>query len=1126
MAADVIDYRILGPLEVSADGHAVEIGGPKLRALLVLLLLRADEAVPRDALVYELWGHQPPDGAQHTLDVYVSRLRKALNTVAEEPVVVTRPGAYRLRLAGGRLDVQMFESLVAEGRSALAGNRPDQAAAKLRAALRLWRGQAFADLADGPGLHAEATRLEELRLCAVEERIEADLALGHHEDVAGELQALVLVHPLRERLHEQLMIALYRGGRQAEALAAYQAARRTLADELGLEPGRALRQVEHAILQQDASLLPTTRQTPAQRLPPQPDGPPRPQASGRMKRLLAVAGAVAVAAALIVAAATHAARLIAGPDTIGVIDAGRDDLSAVVTGVGRPAGVAYGAGAAWITDSADDLLLRVSRAGNVVDRIPVGRGPAGVTVGDGEVWVANGLDGTVSEVNPVAGRQVATIRVGIGPDAIAFGYGSVWVASVTSGTLSRIDAATGAVTATIALAGAPAGIAVGAGAVWVTSQQTGQLLRVDPASGRLSRSFAVGPGPDGLAVAAGRVWVADSGGTVSRLDPRTGRIQVIRTGGAPAGITYADGAIWVADSQAGAVSRIDPRTGRTQLIRVGNEPADLAAAGNRVWATVLPSLASHRGGTLTLMAQPPPGHPPLPTDPALAYYLLTWQMLSMTNDGLVGYRRVPGLAGDELVPDLAAALPVPADGGRTYTFRVRTGIRYSTGALVRPEDFRRAIERDFMIDKQDSGILPYYAGIVGAAQCERVPGRCDLDRGIVTDDDAGTVTFHLTAPDPQFLYKLAFSWAYAVPGGTPDHQISAAQLPATGPYMTKSLVPGRSWILVRNPRFRQWSQLAQPGGYPDRIVLRLDTGPGQALADVEHGRGDVLLSPPPGGLGQLATHYTSQLHSGPLAATFALTLNTRTAPFDRLAARQAVNDAVDRNVVIALNGGPLAAQPTCQILPPTLPGYRPYCPYTIQPDQSGAWTGANLALARRLVRASGTRGDRVTLAYSNQGAPFPSPATARYVVTVLDQLGYRASLRLTSPYVYFGQLGDSRERVQAGFFSWYQDFPVPSDFIDPLFSCGSFLRGNPANINTAEFCDPRIDALARRALALQPADPAAADARWAAVDREIVNRAPWVPLYNPRDLTVLSARVGNYQFHPYWNLLIDQLWVR
>ena len=164
-----------------------------------------------------------------------------------------------------------------------------------------------------------------------------------------------------------------------------------------------------------------------------------------------------------------------------------------------------------------------------------------------------------------------------------------------------------------------------------------------------------------------------------------------------------------------------------------------------------------------------------------------WQMLSMTNDGLVGYRRVGGLAGDQLVPDLATALPVPADGGKTYTFRLRAGIRYSTGALVRPEDFRRAIERVFMIDKKQGNpaIPPFYAGIVGAGQCERTPGPCNLARGIVADDAAGTVTFHLTAPDPEFLYKLAFSWAYAVPPGMPDHQISASQLPATGPYMTQ-----------------------------------------------------------------------------------------------------------------------------------------------------------------------------------------------------------------------------------------------------------------------------------------------------------------------------------------------------
>ena len=356
--------------------------------------------------------------------------------------------------------------------------------------------------------------------------------------------------------------------------------------------------------------------------------------------------------------------------------------------------------------------------------------------------------------------------------------------------------------------------------------------------------------------------------------------------------------------------------------------------------------------------------------------------------------------------------------------------------------------------------------------------------------------------------------------------ISAAQLPATGPYMTKSLVPGRTWVLVRNPRFRQWSQQAQPGGYPDRIVLRLGVGPGQAVADVEHGRADVLLSPQPASVGQLATHYTSHLHSGPLGATIALALNTRVAPFDKHAARVALNYAIDRNKVSALNGGPLTVQTTCQILPPTMPGYHPYCPYTILPDQGGAWTAPNLALAERLVRASGTRGDRVTVLYGSEGLSFPSLATGRYVVSVLDQIGYRAALRTVGPGKYFGVLGDSRGGVQAGFFSWYQDYPAPSDFIDPLFTCGSFIPHNPDNLNDAEFCDPRIDAQAQQALALGQRDPAVAAGRWAAIDRGLVNKAPWVPLYNPRALVVLSARVGNYQFHPFWTLLIDQLWVR
>jgi ABC-type transport system substrate-binding protein/DNA-binding SARP family transcriptional activator/streptogramin lyase len=1124
----VIDYRLLGPIEAGVDGRVLDIGGQKQRTLLAVLLLSADQPVSRDVLVDRLWGERPPAGAQHALEVYISRLRKTLEPAAGVPVVLARPGACVLQAAAERIDLRRFERLAGEGRRVLAGGAPGRAAAVLCEALALWRGAPLADVGAEPFAQAEIARLEELRAGVLEDRIEADLALSRHADVVGELEALVSAYPLRERPYQQLMIALYRCGRQADALAVYQSARRTLVAELGIEPGPGLKCVERAILEQDASLEPPVRpQGPPAIIPTAAERPPSAPATYRARLLTAAGAAVAVTLALLLGGSSGsrgpAASLIAGPDTVGVVDGSRDALTAVVTGIGRPGGVAYGAGATWITDTANDRLMQVNHTGQV-ERIPVGRGPGGVAVGDGEVWVANQLDGTISEVNPAAGTPVATIGVGNGPDAIAVGYGSVWVANATDATLSRIDPVSGHVLATIPLGATPAGLAGGERGIWVTSPDSGQLLLVDPRTNHVSREFRVGVSPGGVAVGAGGVWVSLFGGAVARVDPVTGRVRMIRVGGAPAGIAYADGAVWAADSRGGSVQRIDPRTGSVRSISIGNEPAVLAPSGRGVLVTVLPSLASHRGGTLALIANLSPHDQT--TDPAAAWMPPIWQMLSVTNDGLVSYRRTGGPAGDTLVPDLAAALPAPADGGRTYTFQLRAGIRYSNGTPVRPEDFRHAIERVFAIN---AGPAFYYTGIIGASQCARAPTHCDLASGIVTNDRADTVTFHLTAPDPEFLHKLAFPFADAVPAGTPDHQVGPAQLPATGPYMTQSFVPLRRWVLVRNPEFRQWSSQAQPDGYPSRIILRLDIPPGPAVSMVEENRADVLLSPPQARLHELATRYPSQLHTGPEGATIGLALNTRVWPFTVLAARQALNYAIDRATLIRLIGGPLMAQPTCQILPPAMPGYRPYCPYTINPSPSGGWTAPDLARAEQLVRASGTRGAKVAVVTGAFGTQIPVQATGHYLVSVLNKLGYRASLQVIpggNGNAYNRRLFDSRQRTQIGWFSWYQDYPAPSDFIRTLLTCQSFLPGNPGNSNAAEFCNQRIDAQVTQALALQPHDPSAAWALWARIDHEIVRQAPWVPVYNPRSLVLLSARVGNYQFDPYWPVLIDQLWVR
>jgi YVTN family beta-propeller protein len=692
----VIEYRLLGALEAGVNGHAIKVGGYRQRTLLVMLLLRANQPVPRDVLVDQLWGEYPPPGAQHTLEVYISRLRKTLDEAAGNQQVLTRPGAYLLRAEDEQIDARRFERLAGQGRQALAANAPAEAAAQLRRALALWRGAALADLSDEPFAQPEIARLEDLRADVIEDRIDADLALGRHADVVGELRSLVAACPLRERRQEQLMVALYRCGRQPDALAAYRSARRAMVDELGIEPGPALQRAERAILEQAAWLDPPPRAAPPAAHPPR----------TRRRRLLVAAGTtLAVTLALLVTGLPSGSGgslpRTAGPNTVGAINGSQNALSGVVTGTGRPGGVAYAAHAVWITDSSDNLLLRADPAHQVIDRIPVGRGPAGVAAGDGEIWVANELDGTVSEVNPGAGMVVATIPVGNGPAAIAFGFGSVWVGNQTDNTLSRIDPGSGRVIATLPLGSAPAGLAAGPRGMWVTCADTGRLLLIDPVGNRVSRTFPIGGSPDGVAVGAGSVWVADSGRTVTQVDPVTGRWWVIGTGrapadAAPAGLAYADGAVWAAESLSGNIARIDPRTGTVRLIHVGNEPAELAAAGHSILATVLPSLASHRGGTLTVVTQVA-AHD-LPADTAVAWTTTLWQILSMTNDGLVGYRRVSGPAGDTPVPDLAAALPVPTDGGRTYTFRLRRGIRYATGAVVKPEDFRRALERVFIIN--------------------------------------------------------------------------------------------------------------------------------------------------------------------------------------------------------------------------------------------------------------------------------------------------------------------------------------------------------------------------------------------------------------------------------------------
>jgi DNA-binding SARP family transcriptional activator len=255
----VMEFRILGPVEALVSGSPVSLGGPKQRAVLAMLLLNANQVVASDTLIDELWGEQAPETVRAVLQGYVSSLRKTLGPDA----ILTRPPGYMVQVEAEALDLERFERLSREAREAVEHGEHKTASALLREALALWRGRALADLVYEPFAQAPVIRLEELRLNALEDRIDADLALGDHRELVGELEALVQHHPLRERLRGQLMLALYRCGRQAEALEAYQRTRRALVDELGIDPTPPIQELERAILRQDPALdLAQSRATP------------------------------------------------------------------------------------------------------------------------------------------------------------------------------------------------------------------------------------------------------------------------------------------------------------------------------------------------------------------------------------------------------------------------------------------------------------------------------------------------------------------------------------------------------------------------------------------------------------------------------------------------------------------------------------------------------------------------------------------------------------------------------------------------------------------------------------------------------------------------------------------------
>jgi peptide/nickel transport system substrate-binding protein len=859
-------------------------------------------------------------------------------------------------------------------------------------------------------------------------------------------------------------------------------------------------------------------------------GPAPPAPPSRPSRRWAAVGAIVAVLALVaisiplLSSGNDAAEVDIGTNSVARMNAEDGSLELASELGQRPGASAIGFGSLWVAQPDRGVVARLNLDdGSVADTIRVGNSPSGVAIGAGSVWVTNAGDGTVSRVNAETNEVSQTLRTGSSPTGIAVGDGALWIADSIGGALLRVDPASEKI-ASVPLPGLPSGVAYTPEAVWV-SVAPNYVSRIDPEGPSVVFTQAVGGGPTALVAAFGSIWVANHlDGTVTRLEPSTGRAEAtIPVGQGPNALVPAAGSLWVANEFDDAVASIDPTTNSVvQSVPVGGAATSLASDGTGLWLAVGASATEHRGGTLTVSSD---AKAPTSLDPAVVYDSESWRILTITNDGLLAYKKVGGPDGATLVPDLATALPEVSNDGLAYRFPLRQGIRYSTGDPVRPEDFRRAIERALVLH----GAADLLSAIEGAEACATDdPAACDLSESIEVDEEA--VTFHLATPDPDLPFKLAMPFAFPVPAETPAEDQGLQALPATGPYAIDAAGP-KSIELVRNPEFEEWSAAAQPDGFVNAISWRFRQDLPGAFDLLDAGELDVMIdAPSPQDLATLRSAHPDQVIASPGPFTLYVGFDVLKPPFDDERARQALNYAVDRDHIVDLLGGSATQRSTCQILPPNFQGYAPFCPYTLEPG-SGAWSAPDPERAQKLIEEAGAAGERITVSVAEV-----QPGTIgvmRYVVGVLEDLGLRPELTVVHNIEkYFagimppvgpfpGTPAGTPRHPHVYMSGWVADYPGAGNFIDPQFGCGARGFANPSG-----WCSESLDAQVDEALLLYTTDPGAANRTWTEVEHQLVEQAAQAPVTNPVTTHAVSARVENVQVNPQWGLLLSRLWVQ
>jgi DNA-binding SARP family transcriptional activator/streptogramin lyase len=557
-----LEFGVLGPVLVARDGVPVRLGGGKQRAVVAALLLAEGRVMSTSALIDALWGDEPPPTAQKTLQIYISRLRRDLGPGADA-VLATRGTGYLLN--ADTFDLAQVQALAASGREALPTD-PLGAAERFRAALALWRGAPLSDVAAEPFARAAIPRLEELRLSIVDDRLAAELAAGRHARLVGELRQLASDQPLREQIHANLMLALYRCGRQAEALEVYRELRDRLAAELAIDPNPELRRLQQQILEQDPALMlapPPAADRPrselTRELPTAAPDARLPSPARRAHRRRAIAAV--------------ATLLIAGGAAVGVV--------LTRSGSGAPPPFAG-------RTSPNSVAVVNARTLTLVSDVPVGADPGPIAIGSGAVWVGNIDDHTVTELSQSAARVLKTYGLSDAPSSLTPSGDQIWIGNSFAGTLSRILVPYQQLSAPFYPGRAIGGLLALAAAgpnLWVGLSDS-QLVQLDGHTLRISTTVHVPGRVKSIAMVDGSPWTLQfTGDGVDRIDVTSRAARpVARLRGDPVQIASGLGSVWIITTQPSLLWRLDPTTGRIlSSTPLEQPPTEVAVGAGSVW---------------------------------------------------------------------------------------------------------------------------------------------------------------------------------------------------------------------------------------------------------------------------------------------------------------------------------------------------------------------------------------------------------------------------------------------------------------------------------------------------------------------------------------------------------------